>query len=122
MFHDTAEKCCEFFFDDKNCPTIDVCNGAPPPPPPPKDAPSPSSSGGGGGGKCRWHVDIKMQDGCTDSNEVREREECFFKHSFYAQFCSILCTLLISIYSMQTTTKNKYNSIHQNGHDHRQAK
>ena len=81
MFHDTAEKCCVFFFDDKNCPTIDVCNGAPPPPPP-KDAPS--SSGGGGGGKCRWHVDIKMQDGCTDSNEVRERS------------VFILCSILLN--------------------------
>ena len=94
MFHDTAEKCCKFFFDDANCPTIDVCNGAPPPPPP-KDAPAPS--GGGGSGKCRWHVDIKMQDGCTDSNEVREREECFFKHHFMLNFaqsfvhCSFPC-------------------------------
>ena len=74
MFHDTKEKCCNFFFDDENCPTIDVCNGAPPPPPP-KDAPAPS--GGGGGGKCRWHVDVfGQQDGCTDSNDVR-RESAY---------------------------------------------
>ena len=74
MFYSDPKKCCEFFFRGANedCPIRNVCpppgsgTNAPPkagPPPPPPAAP------GGGTNTCLYHIDVKAQDGCTDSNE-----------------------------------------------------
>mmetsp|Transcript_8277 Transcript_8277/g.18531 ORF Transcript_8277/g.18531 Transcript_8277/m.18531 type:complete len:807 (-) Transcript_8277:157-2577(-) len=98
MFHATPPACCSFFFPGgKACPIVDVCKGGAGPPPPPPPPPAPSASSGSASSGCQWHVDMVVQDGCSNDLEYpKEWESGPAKTSMFFDSAQQCCERMFS--------------------------
>lgn len=95
MFFPTAQGCCDFFFRGDKCPIVDICPaGGSPPTPPTKPTPqSPTPASPPSDPACLWHVDITLQDGCSnDSNYPAEWMNSAVKANMLHPTAAVCCT------------------------------